>query len=173
MQNNESLNSLLNQEPGRGVKTHPCLITAPSLCGEKDLSTADASHFLELGEMYYYGIGQEEDFSEAIKWFRKAAEAGDADAQIRLGEIYYVGASVLKSGEESVRWFRKAALQGEVQAEWMMGFVCHYGRGVRQDQGARMSCAFRTRRFAAASGTTSATITKARTPVSTRNSPES
>lgn len=53
MQNNESLNSLLNQEPGRGVKTHPCLITAPSLCGEKDLSTADASHFLELGEMYY------------------------------------------------------------------------------------------------------------------------
>ena len=41
------------------------------------------------------------------------------------------------------------------------------------DPGARMSSAFRTRKSAAASGTTSATITKAQIPVSTRHLPES
>jgi len=33
-------------------------------------------------------MGVPADMAEAMKWFRKAAEAGDADAQYRLGVMF-------------------------------------------------------------------------------------
>ena len=39
-----------------------------------------------LGEKFYYGKGTTQDYKEALKWFKKAAEQGDADAQYNLGD---------------------------------------------------------------------------------------
>jgi hypothetical protein len=35
-----------------------------------------------IGEMYYYGLGVKEDHTEAIIWFRKAAEKGHIGARV-------------------------------------------------------------------------------------------
>ena len=47
---------------------------------------ADQAHALEMGEMYYFGQGAEQNLTKAAKWFRKAAAEGDAEAQRFMGE---------------------------------------------------------------------------------------
>jgi TPR repeat protein len=44
--------------------------------------------------MYFNGKGVAQDYAEAVKWFRKAAEQGDAFAQARLGAMYILGQGV-------------------------------------------------------------------------------
>ena len=44
-----------------------------------------------LGIMYAYGRGIPQDYAEALKWYRKAAEQGDARAQTNLGVMYANG----------------------------------------------------------------------------------
>jgi uncharacterized protein len=38
----------------------------------------DAKAEIELGSMYYYGEGVSRDYSEALRWFRRAADQGAA-----------------------------------------------------------------------------------------------
>ncbi len=41
-----------------------------------------------LGIMYYEGIGVRQNYSEAIKWYEKAAKQGDAVSQGVVGLMY-------------------------------------------------------------------------------------
>ena len=47
----------------------------------------DANAQLNLGDNFYFGQGVEQNFAEAARWYRMAAEQGLADAQFRLGLI--------------------------------------------------------------------------------------
>lgn len=38
-----------------------------------------------LGDCYYEGQGVEQDYSQAVYWYRKAAEQGVAEAQCNVG----------------------------------------------------------------------------------------
>ena len=69
-----------------------------------------------LGDCYYNGIGVEQSYIAAIKWYRKAAEKGHAEAQYNLGYCYYNGYGVERSYEEAAEWYRKAAEQGYEKA---------------------------------------------------------
>ena len=40
-----------------------------------------------LGVCYYNGRGVEQNYEEAVKWYKKAAEQGNDDAQIMLNRI--------------------------------------------------------------------------------------
>jgi len=44
--------------------------------------------------MYQFGEGVPKDFSEAARWYRKAADQGDAKAQVDLGYLYNHGSGV-------------------------------------------------------------------------------
>jgi TPR repeat protein len=66
-----------------------------------------------LGLSYYNGQGVEQDYAEAAKYFRKAAEQGHVSAQNNLGVMYANGQGVTKDNYEAVKWFRKAAAQGD------------------------------------------------------------
>jgi TPR repeat protein len=37
-----------------------------------------------LGRSYHIGEGVAQDFKEAVKWYKKAAENGDEDSQVNL-----------------------------------------------------------------------------------------
>jgi len=63
------------------------------------------------------GHGVPQDYAEAMKWFRKAAEQGDAQAQRNLGIMYHGGQGVSQDYGEAMKWFRKAAEQGDAQAQ--------------------------------------------------------
>jgi len=82
--------------------------------------------------MYEEGRGVPQDYAEAARWYRKAADQGGADAQNRLGLMYEKGRGV-PDYAEAVRWYRKAADQGHAGAQAKLGFVYEEGRGVSQD----------------------------------------
>ena len=60
--------------------------------------------------------GVKQDFAEAAKWYRKAAEQGDAAAQYNLGIMYEEGTGVKQDFAEAAKWYRKAAEQGDTEA---------------------------------------------------------
>lgn len=60
---------------------------------------------------------EEERYSEAMKWFRMAAERGYAQAQFTLGVMYHEGLGIPQDKEEGVRWYRMAAEQGHIDAQ--------------------------------------------------------
>jgi len=66
----------------------------------------------DLGLMYAIGQGVSQDYTEALKWYRKAAEQGDALALYNLGVMYHEGHGVPQDDAEADKWFRKAAEQG-------------------------------------------------------------
>jgi TPR repeat protein len=70
-----------------------------------------------LGVLYARGRGVAQDFSQAARWYRLAAEHGHALAQCNLGVLYEDGLGVLQNDEEARHWYQKAAAQGNLQAQ--------------------------------------------------------
>lgn len=85
----------------------------------------------------YYNKGKEyfnnKNYTEAVKWYRKAAEQGLADAQFSLGDCYLEGEGVTQNMTEAVKWFRKAAEQGLADAQFALGACYQSGTGVTQN----------------------------------------
>lgn len=86
-----------------------------------------------VGTMYYEGLGVDENFNEALTWFRRSAEQGYARAQHRLGYIYWDGDEVPQDYGLAVRWFREAAEQGHAKSQYNLGLMYANGLGVPQD----------------------------------------
>ncbi len=87
-----------------------------------------------LGVFYYYGVGTEKNWVEAVKWYRKAAQAGIALAQFNLGCCCLYGNGVEKDEVEAVKWIRKAAEQGVAEAQVNLGSCLYQGKGVAKDE---------------------------------------
>ena len=90
----------------------------------------------ELEGMYNKGkeAYDNKNYSEAVKYFRKAAEQGYAKAQNNLGDCYYWGNGVEKNYAEAVKWFKKAAEQGDAYAQCNLGYCYENGEGVTKDK---------------------------------------
>ena len=86
---------------------------------------------LNRGKNYY----KDGKYTDAVKWFRKAAESGLAEAQFNLGICYYNGQGIAQNYAEAIGWFRKAAEQGIASAQFNLGNCYYYGQGVKQDFG--------------------------------------
>lgn len=63
------------------------------------------------------------EYSQAVFWWRKAAERGDAAAQYHLGYLYSKGDGVAKDQNRALYWYRKAAEQGYANAQYHMGLI--------------------------------------------------
>ena len=83
--------------------------------------------------MYQNGHGVTQDYAEAARWYRKAAEQGYAIAQFNLGSMYNNGQGVKKDYAEAFHWYRKAADQGDADAQANLGYAYETGQGVSQD----------------------------------------
>ena len=86
-----------------------------------------------LGVFYVHGEGVAQDYVEAAKWFRKAADQGFARAQHDLGLCYENGDGVTKDVTEAVKWYHKAADQGDASAQYGLGLCYAKGNGVEKD----------------------------------------
>ena len=86
-----------------------------------------------LGVMYTNGEGVTQDYVEAVRWYRKAAEQGYAIAQHNLGVMYAIGEGVPEDDTEAVRWYRKAAEQRDANAQYKLGVKYARGEGVPED----------------------------------------
>ena len=83
--------------------------------------------------MYGNGQGVLQNYAEAVRWYRLAAQQGNAQAQSNLGNMYHNGQGVLQDYAETIRWYRLAADQGNAQAQSNLGIMHEYGQGVLQD----------------------------------------
>ena len=101
-----------------------------------------------LGYCYATGNGVSQNYSEAVKWWRKSAEQGNAKAQFNLGKCYAHGDGVSQDFSEAVKWYRLAAEQGQKYAQYNLGCCYYNGTGVTQNR----QEAFKYFRQAAAQG---------------------
>jgi len=93
----------------------------------------DAADQYNLGIRYARGQGVPQDYAEAVKWIRKAAEQGYTKAQCSLGFSYHKGQGVPTDYIEAAKWYRMAADQGDSEAQCDLGFCYANGQGVPQD----------------------------------------
>ncbi len=94
--------------------------TPPSEVGNATLLAAvtagDGNAIFEVARRYTDGDGVERDLSEAIKWYRIAAENGHAPSQYRIGNFYEKGHGIAADPVEASNWYSKAAAQGNALA---------------------------------------------------------
>lgn len=97
----------------------------------RQAESGDAAAQAKVGQMYREGRGVEQNFPNAVKWYRKASDAGNADGQARLGYMYMAGLGVKKNEAEAIKWLRKAADQGNALGQYNLGLMYMNGRGVQ------------------------------------------
>ena len=67
--------------------------------------------------MYENGYNVPQDYSEALKWYRLAADQGLAEAQFNLGQVYADGHGVLQDYIQAHMWFNIACANGLLSSE--------------------------------------------------------
>lgn len=90
----------------------------------------DAIARLNLGTLFFKGQGIGQDYAEAAKWFRLAAQQGIAQAQFNIGLMYDTGQGVSQDHAEAVRWYRLAADQGFALGQLNLGAAYASGQGI-------------------------------------------
>jgi uncharacterized protein len=89
---------------------------------------------MRVGDIFYTGgAGVTQDFKEAAKWYRLAADHGNAEAQLRFGYMSYNGQGVTQDYKQAMKWYRLGANQGNADAQFFLGNMYHEGKGVVQD----------------------------------------
>jgi TPR repeat protein len=74
-----------------------------------------------------------EDYSEAAKWYRMAAEQGHAKSSAELGGLYSLGLGVPEDRVEGLKWLRMAAELGDPFSQALLGMTYAIGRDLPQD----------------------------------------
>lgn len=83
--------------------------------------------------MNHTGQGVPQDFKQALKWYRLAAQQGDATAQFNLGVMYRRGVGAPQDDRQAFKWYRLAAEQGDANAQFNLGAMYYLGASVAQD----------------------------------------
>lgn len=97
-----------------------------------ELSDLDAQN--ALGNAYNEGqAGLKQDYAEALKWYRRAAEKGFAPAQYNLGLAYEQGHGVAADEQQAFKYYLQAAEQGFGVAQFNVGNMYAAGRGIGRD----------------------------------------
>ncbi len=73
-------------------------------------------------------------YSEAVKYFDKAAEQGQKEAQYQLGNCYYYGIGINKDIYRATEWYRKASEQGHIEAQRKLSEIKITGSNNNQDK---------------------------------------
>lgn len=71
-----------------------------------------------LGRLYLNGhAGVKQNYKEAFKWYKKAADQGSAHGQYSIGYMYEKGRSVKKDRREALEWYKKSEAKGHKEAK--------------------------------------------------------
>ena len=84
--------------------------------------------------MYVNGYGVEQNYTEAVNLYRKAAARDFVPALHKLGMMYHNGYGVPKNYAEAVKYYKKAAEKNYPPAESSLGDMYFNGEGVQKDE---------------------------------------
>lgn len=91
---------------------------------------AEIKEWSRKGDEYY----KKKEYTEAVKWYRRAAEQGYVWSQYRLGQCFLFGNGVERNAAEAVNWLRKSAEQGRSGAQYYLGYCYSNGMGIARDE---------------------------------------
>ncbi len=70
-----------------------------------------------LGDVYFFGRGQDKDYKQAMLWYSKAADQNFADAQFRLGYMNEKGLGTDANDQLAGELYQKALRNGSLEAQ--------------------------------------------------------
>jgi TPR repeat protein len=121
--NDKAMGQLVKTDPSRWIESCQALA-----------NEGDPEGQLLLGLSYEAGWGVTRDSSEAIKWYRKAADQGCAAAQAVLGAIYSSQVrGAPQNYAEAFKWDLMAAKQGNASSQFYLAQEYEDGEGVTQN----------------------------------------
>jgi TPR repeat protein len=82
-----------------------------------------------VARRYDEGNGLPKDPEQAVRWYRKAAEAGDAPSMTRLAAALAKGRGVKKDEAQATMWYSEATKKQEPEAEYQVGMLLIKGKG--------------------------------------------
>ena len=89
-----------------------------------------------LGMMYFHGnkdLKVKQNYKEAFKWLKLAADNGIAKAQSIVGGMYFEGVGAKKDQKIAFEYFKAAAEQNEDMAQLNLAGMYLFGDVVEQD----------------------------------------
>jgi hypothetical protein len=92
-------------EYGQGLKSDMPDFACALHRYEQAAADGDAIGMFDAGTLYYLGKGVAQDYAQARRWFRKAAEKNFAGAQYNLG-VMALGQGQDRNPMEAYQWFR-------------------------------------------------------------------
>ncbi|MEZ5997466.1 MAG: tetratricopeptide repeat protein [Hyphomonas sp.] len=93
----------------------------------------DLTAQFRMGVMYDSGRGVTQNSTEAVYWYKLAAEKGLREAQYNLALMYDNGDGVPEDNTEAAKWYKLAARQGLAEAQYNLGGAYFNGEGVPQN----------------------------------------
>lgn len=93
----------------------------------------DLTAQFELASRFNYGRGVPRNTGEALRWLRKAAQAGQEDAARLLAVKLYNGHDLLPDFNEAMKWTAMLAEKGDLPAQLMLASMYANGEGTNRD----------------------------------------
>lgn len=104
---------------------------APALC-QPFAERGNREAMRLVGDMYYWGWGNlQQNYNEAVLWYKRAAIKGDTVAKYNLGVVFEQGLGVSIDYNRAAKWYLSAAKDGHPMAQYNIGNVFSKGQGVR------------------------------------------
>lgn len=132
----------LPAEPGQRLRRN----TIVAICGaalalamEPRLPVGGTDGMVSLGDGYRSGDGVPQSYDKALRWYRKAADAGNPEGMDRIGYLYETGKGVPEDDQQAFAWFQKAAVGGNTTGMVNLGYLYDRGKGVAQDYAQAMT----------------------------------
>jgi len=99
-----------------------------------------------MGFLFEHGTGVTQDSTQAILWYKQAADSGYGKAMGNLGRVYEEGDIVKKDPAQAYLWLKLGAFQGDQSAmhqisEYLAG---HVFTDDQKAEGDRMAAAYRS-----------------------------
>lgn len=117
-------------------ETLPAIVSEfVSLAFLDEIENDNDAAMVDLGSLYYTGRIGEQNYTEAIKYYKMADACGNLIASENLGYCYYYGRDVEVDYKAAYHYFIKPALAGRLESMYKIGDMYAKGLYVNQDEG--------------------------------------
>jgi TPR repeat protein len=76
-----------------------------------------------IGYAYEHGEGVSQNLTEAVRWYKMAADQNHQDGQYNLSQCYLQGTGVQKNHEEGMRYLISASNNGHIHATYNLACI--------------------------------------------------
>lgn len=104
----------------------------------KNAGVTDGKALEAIGNLYENGIGLALNYTEALKWYKKAADSGLVDAMYRIGNCYETGIGTSVNPKEALATYQKAVENKSGAAAYKLAVMYMAGSLVPADQAAAL-----------------------------------